>query len=83
MSNLREIIKETLESHLNKSLILKENINISESLEYHINEGLSLTDNVFKVYSQKYFDLISIIQIQVFIFLKRHIIFSFVQFIML
>jgi hypothetical protein len=59
MSNLREIIKETLESHLNKSLILKENINISESLEYHINEGLSLTDNVFRVYSQKYFDLIN------------------------
>jgi hypothetical protein len=59
MNNLREIIKETLDSHLNKSLILKENTEVSPSLEYHINEGLSLTDNVYRIYSESYFDLVN------------------------
>ena len=57
--NLRELIKETLESHLDKTLILTENVNISESLKYHIDNGLSLTDNVFRVYSESYFDLVN------------------------
>jgi hypothetical protein len=56
MNNLRELIKETLESHLDKTLVLKEDVVISESLSYHITEKISLTDNVFRVYSQKYFD---------------------------
>ena len=59
MSNLREIIKETLESHLDKTLVLKEEVVISESLSYHITEKISLTDNVFRAYSQKYFDLVN------------------------
>jgi hypothetical protein len=59
MNNLRELIKETLESHLDKTLILKEDVKISESLSYHINERISLTDNIFRVYSQKYFDLVN------------------------
>jgi len=59
MNNLRQIIKETLESHLDKTLILKEDIKISESLSYHINEGVSLTDNIYRAYSQKYFDLVN------------------------
>ena len=57
--NLRELIKETLESHLDKTLVLKENVNISESLKYHIDNGLSLTDNIFRVYSEGYFDLVN------------------------
>lgn len=59
MNNLRQIIKETLESHLDKSLILKEDIEVSPSLSYHINEGLSLTNNVFRVYSESYFELVN------------------------
>jgi hypothetical protein len=59
MNNLREIIKETLGSHLDKTLILKEDVKVSKTLSYHINEGMSLNDNVFKTYSQKYFDLIN------------------------
>jgi hypothetical protein len=59
MNNLREIIKETLGSHLDKTLILKEDVKVSEILSYHINEGMSLNDNVFKTYSQKYFDLVN------------------------
>ena len=56
---LRELIKESLESQLDKSLILKENSNISEALKYHIDNGLTLTDNIFRVYSESYFDLVN------------------------
>jgi hypothetical protein len=60
MQNLKELIKETLEEHLDKSLILKEeDLNISHELRYHIEEGLSLTNNIYRVYSQGYFDLVN------------------------
>ena len=59
MSKLRQIIKEALEQHLNRSLVLKENITVSEALQYHIDNNLTLTDNVFRVYSQGYFDLVN------------------------
>jgi hypothetical protein len=57
--NLRELIKEALESQLDKTLVLKENTDISDSLRYHIDNGMSLTDNVFRVYSESYFDLVN------------------------
>jgi hypothetical protein len=57
--DLRELIKERLESHLDKSLILKENVQVSEALQYHIDNSMSLTENVFRVYSEGYFDLVN------------------------
>jgi hypothetical protein len=57
--NLRELIKEALETQLDKTLVLKENTNISDALKYHIDNGMSLTDNVFRVYSESYFDLVN------------------------
>lgn len=59
MNNLRNIIKETLMSHLDKTLVLTEDVEVSKELQYHINEGLSLTNNIFRAYSQKYFDLVN------------------------
>lgn len=60
MKNLREIIRESLESYLDKTLIIKdESTEISESLKYHIENGLSLTNNIFRVYSRGYFDLVN------------------------
>ena len=59
MNNLRELIKEALEEQLNKSLILKEEGDISDALKYHIDNGLTLTNNVFRVYSEGYFDLVN------------------------
>jgi len=59
MVNLRDLIKEALEDHLDKSLILKENTEISESLQYHIDNDLTLTNNIFRVYSKSYFDLVN------------------------
>jgi hypothetical protein len=57
--NLRELIKEALETQLDKTLILKENVEVSDALKYHIDNGVSLTDNVFRVYSESYFDLVN------------------------
>ena len=59
MNNLRELIKEALEEQLNKSLILKEEGDISDALKYHVDNGLTLTNNVFRVYSEGYFDLVN------------------------
>jgi hypothetical protein len=59
MASLRNLIKEALEEHLDKSLMLKENVNISESLQYHIDNGLTLTNNIFRVYSKGYFNLVN------------------------
>lgn len=57
--NLRELIKEALETQLDKTLLLKENVEVSDALKYHIDNGMSLTDNVFRVYSESYFDLVN------------------------
>ena len=57
--NLRKLIRETLEEQLNKTLVLKENVEVSDELQYHIDNGLTLTDNVFRVYSEKYFYLVN------------------------
>ena len=59
MPNLTKIIKENLVKELNKTLVLLEDTKISEELQYHIENGFTLSNNVFKVYSEKYFDLIN------------------------
>lgn len=59
MNDLRNLIKETLNEHLNKTLILTENVQISDSLKYHIENNLSLTDNIYRVYSEAYFNLVN------------------------
>jgi hypothetical protein len=57
--DLRELIKETLDEHLNKSLIIKEPVELSESLKYHVDNELTLANNIFNSYSEIYFDLIN------------------------
>jgi hypothetical protein len=59
MDSLRELIKESLESHFDKSLILKENVEVSDELKYHIDNNMTLTNNVFRVYSESYFNLVN------------------------
>jgi len=59
MDNIKEIIKEALQQHLDKSLILKIRAIVSESLQYHIDNDLTLTNNIFRVYSEGYFDLVN------------------------
>ena len=57
--NLRELIKETLEQHLDKSLVLKESVEMSDALKYHVENGLTLTNNIFRAYSESYFNLVN------------------------
>ena len=57
--NLRELIKEALEEHLDKSLIIKESVEMSDALKYHIENGLTLTNNIFRAYYDGYFDLVN------------------------
>jgi hypothetical protein len=59
MGNLKDIIKEALQEHLDKSLILKSRAVVSEALQYHIDNGLTLTNNIFRAYSEGYFDLVN------------------------
>ena len=59
MIDLKKIIKEVLEEYLEPTLILKENIEVSESLQYHIDNNMTLTNNVFRMYSEKYFDVVN------------------------
>jgi hypothetical protein len=57
--NLRELIKETLEEHLDKSLVLKESVEMSDALKYHVENGMTLTNNIFRAYSESYFNLVN------------------------
>jgi hypothetical protein len=57
--NLKELIRESLERHLDQTLILKENVEVSDALQYHIENDMSLTNNVFRVYSEGYFNLVN------------------------
>jgi hypothetical protein len=59
MDNLRSIIKEALEQHLDKSLILIGDVEISDSLRYHVENELTLTNNIYRVYSEAYFNLVN------------------------
>ena len=59
MNNLRELIKEALDEQLNRSLIIKEESEMSDALKYHIDNDLTLTNNIFRVYSEGYFDLVN------------------------
>lgn len=60
MESLKEKIKKIIkEDFYNKSLVLKNDIEVSEDLKYHVDNNLTLTENIFMLYSQKYFDLIN------------------------
>ncbi len=59
MKNIKNLIKEALEAHLEETLIMNENIEVSPALQYHIENNISLTNNVFRIYSQGYFDLVN------------------------
>lgn len=57
--NLKELIRETLEEHLDKSLVLKESVEMSDALRYHVENGMTLTNNIFRAYSESYFNLVN------------------------
>jgi len=45
--NLKELIRETLEEHLDKSLVLKESVEMSDALRYHVENGMTLVKKLW------------------------------------
>jgi hypothetical protein len=59
MKNLDHIIQKVLKEEFNPPMKLVEDIQVSEEMKYHLENGITLNENVFRIYSQKYFDLIN------------------------
>ena len=59
MDRIKEILREYVEEKVSRTLVLKENVEVSDELQYHIENKISLTDNVFRVYSEGYFRLVN------------------------
>lgn len=56
---LQKLIKENLLRILKTPMKLTENVETSMELGYHIKNEIPLSENVFRIYSDKYFDLIN------------------------
>lgn len=59
MKNIDSIISKVLNEYKNPPIKLIENVNVSEEMNYHIQNKLTLSENVFRIYSDKYFELIN------------------------
>lgn len=57
--NIKNIIRETLLEKINPPMSLTENIEVSKELQYHLDNHITLSENIFRIYSEKYFDLIN------------------------
>ena len=57
--NIKNLIKEALDSYIEPSLILTENVKVSDQLKFHIDNKYTLTNNVYRVYSEAYFNLVN------------------------
>ena len=57
--DIKSILREYVEELQEKTLVLKESVEISEHLQYHIENNLSLTNNIFRAYSKGYFNLVN------------------------
>lgn len=59
MKNIDSVISKVLNEYKNPPMKLTENVKVSDDLRYHIKNKISLKENVFKIYSEKYFNLIN------------------------
>jgi hypothetical protein len=57
--DIKSILREFVEEIQERTLVLKENVEISEHLQYHIDNNLTLTNNIFRAYSKGYFNLVN------------------------
>lgn len=57
--NIDQIIKEVIHQEVVKPMKLVESVEISENLKYHLENRIPLSENVFRIYSERYFDLIN------------------------
>ena len=58
-NNLDNLIESVLSEVKTPPMKLMENIKISKELKYHLDNKISLSENIFRIYSEKYFDLIN------------------------
>lgn len=59
MRILENIIRRTLEEHINHPMTLTERVKISDNLKYHLDNKIPLSECVFRIYSDSFFDLIN------------------------
>lgn len=59
MKNLDMLIENVLREYKSPSMKLTKNVEVSSELEYHLQNKISLTENIFRIYSDKYFQLIN------------------------
>lgn len=57
--NLDNLIESVLNEVKTPPMKLIENIKISKELQYHLENKISLSENIFRIYSEKYFDLVN------------------------
>ena len=53
------LIEGTLNEIKNPPMKLTEYASVSKELNYHLDNNISLSENIFRIYSEKYFDLIN------------------------
>lgn len=56
---IKSLVRESLLEFVNPPMSLTENIEVSDELQYHLSNKISLSENVFRVYSNKFFNLIN------------------------
>jgi hypothetical protein len=56
---LENIVRRTLQEHINHPMVLTEKVNVSDKLKYHLDKKIPLNENVFRIYSDSFFDLIN------------------------
>ena len=59
MKNIDSIISKVLKEYKNPPMKLTQNVRISEDMKYHLDNKLSLSENIFRINSDKYFNLIN------------------------
>jgi hypothetical protein len=59
MKNIDSIILKVLKEYKNPPMKLTQNVRISEDMRYHLDNKLSLSENIFRINSDKYFNLIN------------------------
>jgi hypothetical protein len=59
MKNIDILIENVLREYKNPSMKLTKDVEVSPELEYHLQNKIPLTENMFRIYSNKYFQLIN------------------------
>jgi len=59
MKNLDILIENVLREYKTPPMKLTKNVEVSPELKYHLQNKISLTENMFRIYSDKYFQLIN------------------------